>query len=127
ELLEGDYSPLHGRQRTPRSPRTRENATVLDQGGQFTLDQLADAAVANRGFMARELLEGVVARCEGAGTVAADPIEPAEGDTADLPTEADVTEACEVLAGWDGVYDLDRAGPPIWREFLSGFDDVALT
>src|SRR5690606_32118308 len=56
EVLEGDYSPLHGEQRTARSPRTRENATVLDdtsdegpagEGGRFSLDELADAALAN--------------------------------------------------------------------------------
>jgi acyl-homoserine-lactone acylase len=127
ELLEGDYSPLHGWQGTPRSPRTRENAVVLDEGGTFTLDQLADAAVANRGFMARSLLDDVVARCEGAGTVRSDPLDRGQADAGTPPGEVDVTEACAVLAEWDGVYDLDRAGPPLWREFLAGFDDIALT
>src|SRR5690606_184952 len=70
-LLEGDYSPLHGRQRTPLSPRTRENAVVLDdmspagasgEDGRFTLDELADAALANRGYTSRALLGEVVAR-----------------------------------------------------------------
>src|SRR5919106_6361189 len=59
EVLEGDYSPLHGTQRTARSPRTRENAVVLGdsttsgaagEDGAFTLDELADAAVQNRGY-----------------------------------------------------------------------------
>ncbi len=140
ELLEGDYSPLHGEQRTPRSPRTRENATVLDdtgpdgaagEDGSFDLDELADAALANRGFTARALLDEVVARCDGAAPVSVEELpapEPEEGETPeDLPGalpagEVDVAPACEVLAGWDGVYDLDRAGPPIFREMISRFE-----
>ncbi len=140
ELLEGDYSRLHGEQRTPRSPRTRENATVLDdtgpdgaagEDGSFDLDELADAALANRGFTARALLDDVVARCDGAAPVSVDELpapEPEEGETPeDLPGglpagEVDVAPACEVLAGWDGVYDLDRAGPPIFREMISRFE-----
>jgi acyl-homoserine-lactone acylase len=59
ELLEGDYSPLHGRQDTPRSPRTRENATILadtsasggaGDDGTFDVTELRDLALANRGF-----------------------------------------------------------------------------
>ena len=46
----------------------------------------------------------------------------------DLPAAAvDVGPACGVLAGWDGVYDLDRAGPPIWREMVSRFESTDLT
>jgi acyl-homoserine-lactone acylase len=145
-LLQGDYSPLHGRQETPRSPRTRENAVVLDDmsatgpsgnDGMFTLDELADAALANRGFTARELRDEVVARCEAAaGTPvelpALEPPEPEPGTSAAgattvpppaLPAASiDVGPACEVLAGWDGVYDLDRAGPPLWREMIGRFE-----
>ena len=55
--------------------------------------------------------------------------EPAGDDTAEvegLPAATvELREACEVLDGWDGVYDLDRSGPPLWREFLLGFDGDA--
>ncbi|HEX6421842.1 MAG TPA: penicillin acylase family protein [Acidimicrobiales bacterium] len=146
-LLSGDYSPLHGRQETPRSPRTRENAVVLDDmspggpsgdDGMFTLDELGDAALANRGFTARELLDDVVGRCEAAaGTpVELPPLEPpAPTSTAGATTvpppvlpaaSIEVGPACEVLAGWDGVYDLDRAGPPLWREMIGRFDAADL-
>src|SRR5918998_249156 len=146
-LLEGDYSPLHGRQATPRSPRTRENAVVLDDmsaegasgdDGLFSLDELADAALANRGFTARELLDDVVARCEAVGSTpvaipAVEAAEPAAASPGAVPAPAlpaamvDVGPACAVLAGWDGVYDLDRAGPPLWREMFARYDDEALT
>ncbi|HEX6418267.1 MAG TPA: penicillin acylase family protein, partial [Acidimicrobiales bacterium] len=135
-LLQGDYSPLHGREDSALSPRSRENATVLDDlsaggpsgaDGKFTLDELAEAALANRGFTARALLDEVVARCEAAaGTPvdlpALDPPEPggAPGSTTvpapGLPAASiDVAPACPVLDGWDGVYDLDRAGAVLWR------------
>lgn len=138
EMLEGDHSPLHGRQDTARSPRTRENATVLGDtsadgasgdDGAFTLDELADATVANRGYTSRALLEEVVDRCEGAGTIDV-PELPAEDDgdgPPELPAASiDVGPACDVLAGWDGVYDLDRAGPPLWRELMSRYDSADL-
>ena len=126
-FLEGDYSPLHGRQETARTPRTRENAVVLDDtsaggpagdDGDFTLDEFADAALQNRGYTSRALLDEVVARCEPATAVGV-PELPGEEDVPGLPASSvDVTAACDVLAAWDGVYDLDRAGPPVWREML---------
>ena len=136
EMLEGDYSLLHGRQDTARSPRTRENATVLDdttaegasgEDGAFTLDELADAALANRGFTARALLDQVVERCQGVQKVTVEALVGDDGDEALPAGEVDLTEACEVLAGWDGVYDLDRSGPPLWREMLTQFDSGDLT
>ncbi|HEX6568576.1 MAG TPA: penicillin acylase family protein, partial [Acidimicrobiales bacterium] len=148
-LLQGDYSPLHGRQETARSPRTRENAVVLDdmtaqgasgEDGLFTLDELADAALANRGFTSRELLDDVVSRCRAAGDAplsipAVEPAAPGPGPAPrgtvpapGLPAATiDIGPACDVLAGWDGVYDLDRAGPPVWREFVGRFGADALT
>ena len=41
------------------------------------------------------------------------------------PPSIDLTAACDVLAAWDGVYDLDRAGPMIWRETMGRFDAAA--
>lgn len=126
ELLAGDHSPLHGRQGTVRTYRTRENATVLDDTSSdgasgedgFTLDELADASLANRGFTSRVLLEPFVERCAAASPVTV-PEVPAEGAVPGLPAgTVDISAACEVLDGWDGVYDLDRAGPALWREMM---------
>jgi acyl-homoserine-lactone acylase len=142
ELLDGDFSPLHGPQETARSVRTRENATVLDDtgpdspagdDGAFTLDELADAAVLNRGYTSRALLDDVVARCEDAGPVTVDALDGEEGDDEGdgeevLPAEdVDIAEACDALAGWDGVYDIDRVGAVVWRELLAFFDPEDLT
>ena len=139
EMLEGDYSPLHGAQRTARSPRTRENAVVLGdtttagpagEDGAFTPDELAAAAVQNRGYTSRVLLESVAERCRGATTIDVPAQEPSGSgdDPAPLPAaRIDVGPACRVLAGWDGVYDVDRPGPPLWRELLARVDTADLT
>ncbi len=142
QMLDGDYSLMHGPQRTSRTPRTRENATLLDDttdsgpsgaDGRFDLDELADAALANRGYTARVLLDDVVDRCT---TTASVEVEALEGEPASDDAEAveglpaatvELGEACTVLDGWDGVYDLDRSGPPLWREFVLGFGSGAQT
>jgi acyl-homoserine-lactone acylase len=135
-LLEGDYSPLHGRQKTPRSPRTRENAVVLDDttatgpsgaDGKFTLDELADAALRNEGFLARALRGQLAERCKGVDSVAV-PEVAADDDIPGLPAATvDLTKACAALAAWDGRYDLDSAGAPLFREFASRFSATERT
>ena len=135
EMLEGDYSPLHGRPATPRTPRTRENAVVLDDmsaegpsgaDGRFDLDELAAAALKNEGFMARELQDAVVTLCSRTPSVDV-PALPAQDGTVVLPAATiSLTKACEVLAAWDGIYDLDRAGPVLFREMLSQYPSEAL-
>ena len=45
-----------------------------------------------------------------------------DDETVALPAElVDLTPACSILARWDGRYDLDRAGPLLWREVLNRF------
>jgi acyl-homoserine-lactone acylase len=136
-VLEGDYSPLHGDQATARSPRTRENATVLGDAspngsagddGQFTLEELADAAVGNHGYTSRALLGDVVDRCRSAaGPVAVEALVDDDGDEVLPAGRVDVGDACAALDGWDGVYDLDRAGPVVWRELMHQFSYADLT
>ena len=109
-LLDGDYSILHGRQGTLRSPRTRENLTLItDATGEgpsgddatFTLDELADAATWNTGYTSRALIDSVLERCTGV---------------------AEVEAACNTLAAWDRRYNVDSAGAALWRELVSQFD-----
>jgi acyl-homoserine-lactone acylase len=134
ELLAGEYSPLHGRQETPRSPRTRENATVLDDASSdgasgddgFTLDELGDAALANRGYTSRALREAVVGRCTDAGPVTVAELAAEEGVDGLPAGTVDIAAACDVLDAWDGVYDLDRSGAALWREFAGLFEDAYL-
>jgi acyl-homoserine-lactone acylase len=130
-LLTGDYSPLHGRQGTVRSLRTRENATVLGDtsatgasgaDGKFTLDELATAALANHGYSSRSLKDAVVARCQGAPPVTEVPARYALA----VASAVDVAAGCATLAAWDGTYDLASRGAGLWREFMGGIDRSAL-
>lgn len=136
KMIEGDYSILHGRQRTARSPRTRQNATVLEgivsgvdgtgAGSAVTLEAVQTAALANRGYTSAALKDPVVERCEDTGSIEVDELPGDETKTGDeipgLPAaRVDLTGACEVLAAWDGTYDVDSRGAALWREFVSRF------
>jgi acyl-homoserine-lactone acylase len=135
ELLTGDFSPFHGRQDTPRSPRTRENATVLADtsaeggsgtDGTFDLGELRKLALANRGYTSRALRDDVVERCEAQTVVEVPELLGSDGAVA-LPAESvDLTEACSVLAAWDGVYDLDSRGAVLWRELIGRYENTDL-
>jgi acyl-homoserine-lactone acylase len=120
--LEG-FSPLHGFERTPRSPRTRMNAvTLMETGtgtasgedGKFDFNELRVAALSNRGIVAELLRDQVYGRCQGVDTVAYD------------GASVDIRAACEVLATWDRRLDLDSRGALLWREFLGDFDGSSL-
>ncbi len=124
--LTGDYSRLHGRQDVAPSYRTRENAVILDDTtskvgsgkGGFTLDSIADLALHNEGFTARELRKPFIDRCDSKASVDVPAVD--GGDKAPgLPAATvDIAQACKVLATWDGIYDLDRTGPALWREMM---------
>lgn len=119
ELLAG-YSPLHGFEGTARQPRTRMNAVTLEEianGGGFAgadgvldLDELTEAGLANRGMMEELLRQDVVARCTGVGVWEVD------------NEMVDIAEACDVLASWDGLLNLDSVGAIVWREWVADYD-----
>lgn len=113
--------------------RTRQNAAVLADAnslqlagpdGNWTAEELQSAIFDNTAHTARLLRQKVVELCQAnplidVGELAAD------DETIALPAgSVDVTAACEVLAAWDGRFDLDSAGALLWREVLSRFDAV---
>lgn len=113
------YSPLHGGQEVPQSPRTRMNLVMLTEvaangasgaDGLFDVDELKGAILGNRSMMSELLLAEVVARCQGAGPVTVDAM------------SVDIGPACAALAGWDGLYDVDSVGAIVWREFVGAFN-----
>lgn len=122
EPLEG-FSPLHGFERVPQSPRTRMNLVALTEvreggssgpDGRFTLEELQDTVFSNRGLMAELLRAQVVRRCQ------ANPTGTARSRTVDL------TQACAVLEAWDGRYDVGSVGAPLWRELMGVYGAAAL-
>lgn len=132
--LTGPYSILHGEQNTPLTMRTRQNAAVLDAAnstglagpdGRFDAAEVRAAAFDNTGRSAVLLRSAAVSACQATPVVNV-PELAADDGSIDLPAAAvDLTAACSVLANWDGVYDLDRRGPMIWRETMSRFDNAA--
>ena len=104
ELLTG-YSPMHGREETARTPRTRMNVVQLEEGGgddgRFTLEELQESALSNRALTAELLVGSVVADA--------------------CPGQSDLAEACAVLADWDGRFDVDSRGAALWRLFVSAY------
>ena len=132
--LTGDYAFLYGGQEIPLSMRSRQNAAVLEASneagfagddGKFSGIELRDAIFENTGRTAVLLRESAVAACQATPTVEVPELGPT-GDAEGLPAEmVDLTEACQVLAGWDSIYDLDRTGPIVWRETMARFDSAA--
>jgi acyl-homoserine-lactone acylase len=135
--LTGDYSILHGTQQTPVSMRSRQNAAVLGAAntlglagaeGNFSGLEARDAAFDNSAQTAFLLREAAVAACRATPVVGLPDVLAADGVTVSTPAhDVDVTAACDVLANWDGRYDLDRAGPMVWRETMSRFNSAERT
>lgn len=109
------YMPTH----VVPSARTRMNHHYLlglgddpIQGGdgQWSLDELEQAAYSMRSIGAELLLDGIVERCTGAP-----PITVRFGGE---DIEVDLEPACDVLAAWDGQARTDSVGAHVWRELL---------
>ena len=132
--LDGDYTILNGQQNSPRSMRTRQNAAVLGSAnaaglagpdGLFSSTDVRTAAFENSSQSADLLRGAAVNACRTTPVVEVTDLLATDG-TVSLPAgPVDLTPACNVLESWDGVYDLDRSGPMIWRETMVQFDDVA--
>ena len=130
--LDGDYSIIHGEQDTARSMRTRQNAAVLDSrnslglagpNDSFSADELRAAAFDNSSQNAALLLDALVEACRQENLVQVGPLLDIEGNELLPAGEVNVRKACRVLAGWDGRYDLDQAGPILWRETMAQFGE----
>jgi acyl-homoserine-lactone acylase len=82
--------------------------------GKFTLDELTAAALSNRSLSA-ELVRGeLVKRCQATPSVTLD------GQAVDL------RQACQILAAWDGRYEVSSVGAVLWREFITQYEPAEL-
>jgi acyl-homoserine-lactone acylase len=121
--LTGAYSPLHGEPATPLSLRTRQNDRTLSnhapnhpagEDGKFNLEEIAQALLSNRGLTAELIRPPLVDRCRKTPVVRLD------GERMDL------ADACNILANWDGRYDLESRGAVLFREFIGQYDAANL-
>jgi acyl-homoserine-lactone acylase len=131
--LTGPYSILNGEQGTALTMRTRQNTAVLGDtnstglagpDGLFNADEVRTAAFDNSARTAALLLSSAVAACQAFPLVELPDLLADDGAVSLSATTVDLSAACSVLAAWDGVYDLDRSGPMIWRETMDRFADV---
>jgi acyl-homoserine-lactone acylase len=108
----------------PQNLRTRLGLTQIEDrmggpaglpGSGFDRQWLQDVLFQNRHHSAELLIDGVETLCDE------------EDNDVDLGggVIVDVSEACAILGAWDATNDLDRVGPPIWREFWSRVNDTA--
>ncbi|HEY7775507.1 MAG TPA: penicillin acylase family protein, partial [Kineobactrum sp.] len=94
------YSPLYGPEATARSLRTRKNVLLI-RSGEVTSKKLQQALFANNSLAAELLQSDLVAACKEVAEVAA---------------------ACTVIAAFDGTFNEDSAGAPLFREWLAAYD-----
>ena len=119
EPLEG-YSIVYGPERTIRSPRTRMNATMLEEvsangasgiDGKFSHQELKAVMTNNRSMSSELLKQQLVTRCAGKAAIP-------------LTEEqvVDIAPACTVLGNWDGRFHNESVGAHVFREFLKEFE-----
>ena len=115
EPLEG-YTPLMGRERHEQHLRARMVATLVEDDspegpsgpdGLFSMEELQQVYMVNRGLLAELLRDEVVERCRDADPVMVD------------EQTLDIGEACRVIGDWDLLYNLESVGAVLWRQLWS--------
>jgi len=104
------YALVYGDEDEPRTPRNRMNNRMLLEQDTFDLATLESTALSARSSVADDLLEQVVARCTGETTISV------EVDF--VNQDVDISEACAVLASWDGTSSIASVGTHVWRELI---------
>lgn len=115
--LEG-FSLVYGPERTERSPRTRYNAQLIagagttqlaGADGKFNFAELKSVFSHNGSLFGSEFRIALAQRC-------------ALSPQLQLPAGLlDLSAACQVLANWDGRYQLHSRGAQLMREFLLAY------
>lgn len=121
-----DYSPLYGPTESLLSPRTHMGLKMLEQptdaglsdvrpagdDGQFTGKEIINALYSNRAYYAELLLPTLRNRCQ----TAANKMIPADGGS-----NRQISDGCQALANWNGVYDTDSTGAQVFRVFVANY------
>ncbi|MFT5450723.1 MAG: acyl-homoserine-lactone acylase [Enterobacterales bacterium] len=110
------FSPLYGSDNSARSLRTRMNAKLVSdlsengpagKDGKFSLKEMQQALLSNRSLTAELLVDGLIAACS------------AEQSVMVAEAKVSLTEACEVLKGYDKHLNLDSKGAVLFREWIT--------
>ncbi len=101
------YSIRYGDVETPRTLRTRMGLTQISERELWDRSSLRDMVFENRSYTAELWRDQLVDACDAAADV-------------------EIGESCEILADWDGLYNLDSVGALLYRETLSTVDSRGL-
>ena len=115
------YPLIYGETDVPRTPRNRMNNRMLLGQPVFDLPTLEATALSARSSVAEDLLSQVINRCQGQALISVD---------LDFVLQSvDISEACTILAGWDGTSSIDSVGAHVWRELIGSellsYDDLS--
>ena len=119
------FSPLYGPTDSPRSLRTRMNIELLKpdsafnyagENGRFNIGEIQAALFGNDSLSAKLLLPQLLDACK------ASPIRMMNEQA------VDITASCNVLAAWDGKFDIESRGAVLFREWITRYPatDTAL-
>ncbi|MFJ6808468.1 penicillin acylase family protein [Streptomyces anulatus] len=117
------YSPLFGFEGVPQTARTRQNAYMLRKSGPASVsgrDGRISLPEAERGLMSvraltsDQLLAPAVRACRAQSRA------PVVVDGKNV----DVSEACDVLADWDGRFGVGSRGAVLWRETVAAVEQA---
>jgi acyl-homoserine-lactone acylase len=92
--------------------RTRMGLTQIAESDNISHSQLQDLLFANRSLTAELFKAQLVSLC------GSNPLVPNSQDV-----EIDISSACDILAAWDGRYNIDSVGAVVFRQTLSGLVD----
>lgn len=127
------FSPMFGPDENQPNMRTRLGLSMLmnpmdkgyadkapaGQDGKFSGKELIEVVYNNRSWYAKQFLGELRQRCEAAPASVNVLKELLPDDLrTSVPATYPVTNGCEALDGWDGVYNLDSKGAHLFRVFI---------
>jgi acyl-homoserine-lactone acylase len=118
------FSPLYGPTAAPRSLRTRMNIELLrpdstynyaGEDGRFNMEEIQSALFGNDSLSAKLLLPQLLDACR------ASPKRLINEQT------IDIAASCDVLAAWDGKFDIESRGAVLFREWITRYPATETT
>ncbi len=113
------YSLLFGKTNEEQSLRTRMSLTMLEDSagsdGKFSLTEVEQALFSERAYLSESIRNDLVQQCIAQGST------PVQVTYNSSQMFVNISQACQILSQWDGLYKLNSKGAVLFREFAEGF------
>lgn len=118
------FSPLYGPTASPRSLRTRMNIELLrpdstfnyaGEDARFNMDEIQSALFGNDSLSAKLLLPELLNACKESPKRLVN------------EQSIDISASCNVLAAWDGKFDIESRGAVLFREWITRYPAAQTT